>query len=262
MAFKLTKSNLNFRVYTAPTIPETGEENDILIVSEIPMKNWTLSPDAPTGVPRTDGDVWIRYSTSNADFNLLKENDIAVKFASAMQYVNGAWVGVTPKSYHNGEWVDWFTGFLGRGVNKLGNPRLEITSGSNDGVLSEASFQTNADGSFTLHMASAINWIYAACLFPNEVGLSEYSTITVKYVIESTNLPSYSNKTVSLDVTSTPDGSAVKSVPILTNKTEQGLELTATLDVSDVTNGYLRLYHHFDEAGRFFTIRIIEIIPN
>ena len=47
MDFKLNKSNLNFRVYTASSAPATVADNDIVVISDTKMKNWVLSPDAP-----------------------------------------------------------------------------------------------------------------------------------------------------------------------------------------------------------------------
>lgn len=260
MNFKFTKNNLNFKVYTAAETPATGAENDIVVISAVPMKNWVLSPDEPTNAPRNDGDVWIRYAVDGADFNSTKQNAVMVRFVTAMQYVNGTWAGVVAKSYQSGNWVDWFIGLLGRGINRLGEPSFEIFSGR--GTIAEASFKANSDGSFTVHVTSADDWVYSGCVFPEKISLSGYSTITVKYVIETTNLESYSNKTVNVELVSEVDGEAVKSVPVVTNKTETNKELTATVDVGDLDEGYLRIYHHFDNPGRSFTIRFIEIIPN
>ena len=106
MDFKLNKGNLNFRVYTVPSKPTAaGADNDIAIISSVPMKNWMMSPDKPSGIPRTDGDVWIRYSVTGETFNALKNNSMMIATISAWQYVNDAWVDVTALSYQNGAWV-------------------------------------------------------------------------------------------------------------------------------------------------------------
>lgn len=107
MDFKLNKSNLNFRVYTAATLPDAAQENDICIVSDVPMKNWILSPDAPSGAPRTDGDVWIQYSVTGNTVNIAKTGAMMVVTISASQYVDGVWVYRTAKSHRDGEWVSW-----------------------------------------------------------------------------------------------------------------------------------------------------------
>lgn len=108
MDFKFKKSNLNFRVYTSESEPTTpGNENDIVIITSVPMTNWILSPDKPEGMPRTDGDVWIRYSAEGNTFNVLKTNSMQIATISAHQYVDGTWVDVTAKSYQGGKWVGW-----------------------------------------------------------------------------------------------------------------------------------------------------------
>ena len=112
MAFTLKKSDLNFRVYTATETPGTGNENDIVIISATPMKNWILSPDAPSGTPRNDGDVWLRYSVAEETRNILRQNAVFVAVSYVYQYVNGAWVEATAKSYRNGAWVGLWNGVL------------------------------------------------------------------------------------------------------------------------------------------------------
>lgn len=108
MDFKFKKSNLNFRVYTSETKPiEPGLENDIAIITSVPMPNWILSPDEPSGAPRSDGDVWIKYSVDGSTFNALKQGFMMIATISAWQYVDGAWVNVPAKSCQNGQWVDW-----------------------------------------------------------------------------------------------------------------------------------------------------------
>lgn len=107
MDFKLKRSDLNFRIYTAASTPSTGIENDIVIISEVPMSNWLMSPDKPTGIPRTDGNVWIQYSVTGNTFNALKNNSMMIATIAAWQFVDGSWVDVTAMSYQNGEWVDF-----------------------------------------------------------------------------------------------------------------------------------------------------------
>lgn len=104
MDFKLKKNNLNFRVYTATSTPATGNENDIVIISNVAMKNWILSPDAPGGAPRNDGDVWIQYSVSGVVFDAIKTNTMMIAPRKAWQHVGGEWLNVTAFICQNGEW--------------------------------------------------------------------------------------------------------------------------------------------------------------
>jgi hypothetical protein len=110
MNFTLKKSDLNFKVYTVPSKPTTpGAENDIAIISSVPMTNWIMSPEAPSGIPRTDGDVWIQYSVAGDTFNALKQNALMIATIKAWQYVDGAWVDREAVSCQGGAWVDWIT---------------------------------------------------------------------------------------------------------------------------------------------------------
>lgn len=126
MSFKFTKSNLNFDVYTAASKPTTpGANNDIAIITSIPMPNWIMSPDGPSGIPRSDGDVWIQYSVSGDTFNALKNNSMMIATIKAWQYVDGAWAEVEAVSCQNGEWVYWWNGE----IYEQGNLYEDITGG-------------------------------------------------------------------------------------------------------------------------------------
>lgn len=109
MKFSFKNNDLNFRVYVAATPPETGKQNDIVIISETDMQNWILSPENPKGIPNSDGDVWIKYAVAGNTFNALKNNTLMIATISAWQYVDGVWADVTAKIYQNGKWVDWIT---------------------------------------------------------------------------------------------------------------------------------------------------------
>lgn len=140
MSFKLTKSNLNFDVYAVASKPTTpGTNNDIAIITSVPMPNWIMSPDKPSGIPRSAGDVWIQYSVSGNTFNALKNNTMMIATIKAWQYVYGAWTEVEAVSYQNGEWVDWWNGELFDNGNQyeavtggwVRNTNLKLYGGSN-----------------------------------------------------------------------------------------------------------------------------------
>lgn len=143
MDFKLKKSNLNFRVYTASSLPNTGNENDICVISDVPMKNWILSPDVPSGAPRTDGDVWIQYYVTGNTFNVLKNSTMLITGMSAKQYVNGAWVDKTATSYRGGKWTGWELVLY-----DAGDECTDVTGGwtsINDSGAGKSTFTKNSD---------------------------------------------------------------------------------------------------------------------
>lgn len=127
MDFKLKKSELNFRVYTVDAKPtDPGTDNDIAVISSVPMTNWIMSPDDPSGIPRSDGDVWIRYEVTGKIFDVLKNNTMMIATVEAWQYVDDAWVEVTAVSYQNGDWVDWITYVY---LYEEGDECVDITGG-------------------------------------------------------------------------------------------------------------------------------------
>lgn len=125
MDFKLNKNSLDFKVYTVPTEPTTGAEDGIAIISTVPMKNWVLSPNEPTGAPRSVGDVWIRYSVTGDAFNILKQGAMLIAPITAWQYVGGAWIDVEMRRYQNGARLVMWDGEL----YSYGNEYPGITGG-------------------------------------------------------------------------------------------------------------------------------------
>ena len=104
-------SGLNFEVKayaSEDSLPATAKENTIAVITETPITAYTFSATEPTDP--IEGAVWIRIgAASPVEFNALKKNEIRVYPVSAKQYVSGAWVGKTAKSYQGGEWVAWVT---------------------------------------------------------------------------------------------------------------------------------------------------------
>lgn len=73
-----------------------------------------------------EGVVWITTGTfSPVAFNALKENAIQVCPISAKQYISGAWVDKSAKSYQGCAWVDWWDGQL----YENGNQFTSVTGG-------------------------------------------------------------------------------------------------------------------------------------
>lgn len=181
MSFKFTKSNLNFDVYTVaskPTAP--GANNDIAIITSVPMPNWIMSPDKPSGRPRSDGDVWIQYSVSGNTFNALKNNTMMIATISAWQYVDGAWVKVEAVSCQNGEWVNWWNGEL---FDK-GDQYESVTGGwiQNSNLRYDSSHANtgavNIDDTITLNPSTSSQ--SAVATTKNPVDLTNFTTLTVE----------------------------------------------------------------------------------
>lgn len=238
MSLKLNKSNLNFKVYTAAEVPATGVENDIVIVSATPMKNWIMSPDAPSNTPRSEGDVWIQYSTNAADFNLTKQNAVMVRFVSAKQFVNDAWVGVVPKSYQNGAWVDWWNGDL----YKFGEEIAWITGGWSIAKDCNGTVQKNAD-SITYDAQGVDSKASYFAIYTNEkISVTNATKITVNKEIITSGTGGGAGQLIFGIFNEIPtSNSDLKDTPVRhykQNGFSAALTSEPTIDVSDLSGEY------------------------
>ena len=136
MNFTLKKSNLNFSVKTAETMPANpGTGNHIIAITTTPMKNWIMSPDIPTKPPRNDGDIWIPYSVNGAVLNAVKNGGLMINPLTAMQYVDGVWAGVPEMVYPDGKKIKFLYNF--------GNECVALTGGWEARAQSHSSDFTN-----------------------------------------------------------------------------------------------------------------------
>lgn len=111
MVFNLSQSGgggsggLNFTIIGSATQPASAAENTIWVQGDA-ITNYQFSVDEPANP--TEGLLWISVGTSsNVAFSVSASNPIYVYPVSCRQYVSGAWVTRTAKSYLNGQWVDW-----------------------------------------------------------------------------------------------------------------------------------------------------------
>lgn len=240
MNFKLNKDSLNFNVYVETAFPETAEENDIVIISEVPMKNWILSPDAQSGAPSNDGDVWLTYSVDGNTFNALKQNSMMIAMISAKQYVGGTWVDKTAKSYRNGEWVDWITWLYNNG-----DECFDVSGGFAtynyvvDGSGSSARAPTLTKGEKSMTIAETSTSSYAGAVF-NETpfNVDGFSKLVVVYSgKEGGNSPT-------LDLTKTKATGFVRDA----SANNLGTDGIAVIDISQLSGEY---YFAVTTAGNY-----------
>jgi hypothetical protein len=165
---------LNFKVLAYATEAAlqaaTPVENTIGIITETPITSWIFSAEEPS--PAAAGMVWITIGTSSpAEFNALKKNGIQVYPISATQYVGGAWVDKTAKSYQGGVWVNWIRYLLSND-----NLHKEVTGGWE---LSEGyTFEKQPDGTFYLARSSSAT--YDPINTKNKIDVTNYTKAIMK----------------------------------------------------------------------------------
>ena len=134
-------AGLNFEVFGGTSKPTNPKENTIWVNTDTDISEWVFSFEQPKNP--VEGMVWFQTGTSAATaFNALKKNSVMVYPLYAKQYVDGAWVDRTAKSYQNGDWVEWLTDFIlvdtngvRDGYTKLGATNTTCTVNSNNIVV-------------------------------------------------------------------------------------------------------------------------------
>lgn len=106
--------NLKFRVYAATSLPASGKENDVCIITSTPISGWEVYPNSPAW-ESGNGHVYIQndpaYSGEYPNVNILKKNAIWLYLIKCWQYENGTWSAKGAYQYRNGAWVQFSTVF-------------------------------------------------------------------------------------------------------------------------------------------------------
>lgn len=235
MIFNMTGGGapLNFKVVPNPQ-PDTAKENTIWVDTDR-INNYYFSATQPEGM--VDYDVWFPVGTSSTvEFNALKKGGIQVYPLSAKQYVGGALVSKTAKSYQNGKWVDWMlliynnaTSFENTDV--LGGKGFYITANSpgRNGTLTKTadgiSINSNSDANLT------------TVSHDSKVSFVGRTTLHVLWEGGDT---SYDKNMQGIGIFDVNNTNYVSSAKAFLAKTQTG-KYEATLDISNVSNGYIGL---------------------
>lgn len=160
---------LNFKVVGGTAEPASPAENMIWVNTDAEITGWVFSPEEPQEA--SEGMVWIKTGLSSAvAFNALKKNAIQVYPISAKQYVSGAWVSKTAKTYQGGTWVNWWDGVL----YDAGNTYDSVTGGYS-GVGDYVS-ATNSDGRLELSVKTGTS---AALITEKAIDLTDFKTLKI-----------------------------------------------------------------------------------
>ncbi len=161
-------SDLNFKVIAVASesaLPTSAAENTIAVITTAAITSYVFSSTAPT--PPAEGMVWFATGTnSTVGFNAVKKNGLWVYPTGCQQYVSGAWVSKTAKTYNSGAWVDWWNGDL----YNSGNEYDAVTGGwGSSGSVTKNATSITVTGSSTFPTAYT----------DNKIDLSRYSTLAI-----------------------------------------------------------------------------------
>jgi len=99
-------TSLNVKVVGGTSVPANPKENTIWVKTDVYITGYYFQAKQPEGMQQ--GEIWISTGMeSQVAFNAIKKGSVMVYPLSAKQYISGALVDVTAKSYQGGEWVEW-----------------------------------------------------------------------------------------------------------------------------------------------------------
>lgn len=194
---------LNFNVVGGTAEPAYPRDNIIWINTENKITSWFFSMTEPP-TPE-EGMVWIKTGTSApASFNALKKNGIQVYPVSATQYINGAWVDKTAKTYQGGAWVDWlrftylFKSGSGAQVTFTHTKESQVTfTETSECVTIKAIQSTYGSMSWLtkskVSLANAKNLVFRAKCKPFNMGTDDNFTAYFYVLTEPKTAPGFDN---------------------------------------------------------------------
>lgn len=194
---------------------------------------------ASNGYYHDAGTVWISTSTSStAPFNPLKKNNITVYPMSAKQYVNGAWVNKTAKTYQGGKWVDWIVYVV---------PSNTFSWFTNNTVRGNVT--KNNDNSVTVKCTSTNYYVMA---FTKETfDLTGFNKMIVTY----TSTSGYTMAAIGV-ATSTTGTEAYNEYIAYTKVNRTSTPVTATINISNINRP---VYFGATEFNGSITIKEIRL---
>lgn len=179
-------SDLNFKVIAVTSesaLPSTAAENTIAVITTAPITSYVFASSAPTSP--TEGMVWFATGTaSGVGFNAIKKNGLWVYPTGCQQYVSGAWIEKTAKTYQNGAWAAWQIktwlynagdecqsltgGWAAKAVGIQYYPALAPTVTKNDGLAT-----------VSLSITTTTEWKAGIYATDKQIDLTNYQTLTL-----------------------------------------------------------------------------------
>ena len=243
-------TELNYSVVGGTTQPTGAGENTVWVNTSTAISSHVFSSTQPSSP--SAGMVWFNVGASSpAEMNILPEgNKIMVYPVGCMQYVSGAWVVKTARTYQKGAWVDWLTYLYIKGdlcEDLTGGWATKATGIGEGGAVAP----TVTEGSSALTITQATATSGGIAYLANKINLSGYSTLAVKATC--TNMNTITKLYVWSALGSTQSVNATKSVLLTDDSSE------ITLDVSSLTGSYYIGFGLYSYTGKLASVKMTEM---
>lgn len=245
-------AGLNFKVVGGTTTPGSPTENTIWVNTDVAIPSWAFSATEP-GSP-VAGMVWFFTGTSStAEFNALKKNDIQVYPSRANQYLGGRWVCVDAYIYKGEDWVQFSQKML-RLYNN-GDECTATTGGwTTDGFsyggtkLEPTKITKDADRIIIKSVTAGDAVSIVGC--NRAINLDGYSTLVV--VHKNANI--ISGQGIAADVATSKDMHTDR-VAVGFSDASVGNKSTLRLDISSLSgNHYIALHGSANRGGEVYEV--------
>ena len=245
------KADLNFSVVGGTTQPSNPKENTIWVNTDTDITDWIFSTTQPTtrgdGTPLSGGEVWSQTGKSgNVEFSVLKDKNISIYPNGCKQYVSGAWVSKTAKTYQSGAWKDWVLYLIKNG------DCTEVTGGweaKHSGNWGDGSLTVNEQGLYWVTPWNNSDGGTSTIRHKNNIDFTNFKTLHF-YVAE---LNGSSIDECTAYIKSATDDSVLASVSF---KNAKGNPAWFTIDVASIkVFGYLSFKTGYGVNTRVSEIR-------
>lgn len=219
------------------TSPAKATHNTIWVDTPTEITSYVLAGTEPA-IPIA-GMVWITIGAGGAKMVAPVGDEWVVVYPmSAKQYVDGAWVTRTAKSYQNGEWVEWAidTVLYESGAFNEDIPHFSSKTPDNATITYSDSY---------INMASVANKVSETYEGFGPINIAGFSRLIV--VLSNT-----SDKNIYGCAFASQSANALKAAALaIVNEAMDGRtnDLTVTLDLSELSNAECYVYAGFHTNG-------------
>lgn len=222
--------SLNFKVVGGTSAPAAPAENTIWVNTAADITGWVFSPAAPSS-PK-EGMVWLKTGlNSPVGFNAFKKNGLWVYPTACQQYVSGAWVAKTAKTYQSGAWVEWLYWLYDTGAKKVELRDLKSAMYGTESTITwgddAVELSVYGPSSFTVGVAMAATGL---------MDVSGYSKLSAYYESIDRASPKFS---VSVSTAATPttvqNGLGSDHIAVASITEAKASAGVLTLDLSELT---------------------------